>query len=140
MLRGGRRLATSNSPSDSARPVSTNSDCDSERKKTGRDTVHLREVGFLRFGVLDIERGLWDYPTMSTTIADAKKRVVISPARPGDVFDIQKQAEGCFLLVRMERPEPAIPKSRQQCLRAIDASPLQPRMTWEQLRRLTRDS
>ena len=76
---------------------------------------------------------------MSTTTVDAKKRVVIPPARPGDVFDIQKQSEGCFLLVRMERPEPATHKSRRECLSAIDASPLQPRMPWEQLRRLTRE-
>ena len=76
---------------------------------------------------------------MSTTIADAKKRIVLPSARLGDVFDIQKQAEGCFLLVRLERPEPAGHKSRRDSLRAIAASPLRPRMTWEQLRRLTRE-
>ena len=88
---------------------------------------------------LDMNRGVWDDPTMSTAIADAKKRVVIPRARPGDVFDIQMQTEGCFLFVRMERPEPAVHKNRRECLKAISASPLRPRMTWELLRRLTRE-
>jgi hypothetical protein len=88
---------------------------------------------------LDIEGGRWENPTMSTTTADAKKRVVVPTARPGDVFDIQKQTEGCFLLVRLERPEPVIRKSRRECLKAIDSLPLQPSMSWEELRRLTRE-
>jgi hypothetical protein len=39
----------------------------------------------------------------------------------------------------MERPEPMVHMSRQECLRAIDTSPLHPRISWDQLRRLTRE-
>ena len=76
---------------------------------------------------------------MSTTIADAKKRIVLPSARSGDVFDVQKQAEGRFLIVRLERPEPTGRKNRRECLRAIAAAPLRPKMTWEALRQLTRE-
>jgi len=35
---------------------------------------------------------------MSTSTVDSKKRVVSPGGRPGDIFDIQQQAEGRFLL------------------------------------------
>lgn len=44
---------------------------------------------------------------MAIAIADAKKRVVLPTAKPGDVFDIQEQGEGRLLLVRLERPAPS---------------------------------
>ena len=70
---------------------------------------------------------------------DAKKRLVLPEALPGDVFDVQKWGEGRFLLVKLERPRPRKRMTREQCLRAMAASPLCPRMTWEQLRSVTRD-
>lgn len=82
---------------------------------------------------------LWDYPTVPTTTADKKKRVVLPVARPGDVFDVQQQGEGKLLLVRLVRPEPKARMSRLACLRAISAAPLRPRMNWDELRRLTRE-
>ena len=72
-------------------------------------------------------------------IADSKKRVVLPTAKPGDVFDIQSQGEGQFLLMRLARPEPNRRMSRAQCLRAISAAPLRPRLGWESLRTLTRE-
>jgi hypothetical protein len=80
----------------------------------------------------------WDYPTMTTT-ADSKKRIVLPVARPGDVFDIQRQGEGQFVLLRLTRPEPEARLTRAQCLRAIDAAPLHPKMDWATLRELTRE-
>ena len=74
-----------------------------------------------------------------TTTADSKKRVVLPLARPGDVFDVQLQGEGQFMLVRLARPEPKARLTRAQCLRAIDAAPLHPKVTWETLRELTRE-
>jgi hypothetical protein len=42
-----------------------------------------------------------------TLIADGKKRVTLpKPAKPGDAFDCVLQ-EGRFVLVKLERPEPA---------------------------------
>ena len=82
---------------------------------------------------------MWDIPTMSTYRVDTKKRIVIPGGRPGDVFDIQQQAEGRFLLIRLEKPQRADRMSKKACLDAMRKAPLQPTMTWEKLRELTRE-
>ena len=87
---------------------------------------------------VDAGHGKWDYPTVTTT-ADSKKRIVLPVARPGDVFDIQRQGDGRFVLLRLTRPEPEARLTRAQCLRAMDAAPLQPKMDWATLRELTRE-
>lgn len=74
-----------------------------------------------------------------TTTADAKKRIVLPTARPGDVFDIQRFGESQFMLVRLVRPEPKARLTRTQCLRAIASRPLRLKMDWEKLRGLTRE-
>ncbi|MGA8054170.1 MAG: hypothetical protein WCA12_09990 [Burkholderiales bacterium] len=82
---------------------------------------------------------MWDYPTMGICTVDSKKRIVLPDGRPGDVFDVQQQAEGRFLLVRLEKPEPAQRMSKKACLEAMRKAPLRPTMTWEKLRELTRE-
>jgi bifunctional DNA-binding transcriptional regulator/antitoxin component of YhaV-PrlF toxin-antitoxin module len=81
----------------------------------------------------------WDNPTMSTSKVDAKKRIVLPKGRPGDVFDIQQQAEGRYLLVRLEKPKAVTRISRETCLEAMAKAPLKPTMTWEELKRRTRE-
>ena len=77
---------------------------------------------------------------MSTVITDAKKRVVLSAAHPGDVFDVRAMPDGQFVLMRLIRPpETAKRPSRAECLRRIAAQPLQPRMDWQELKVLTRE-
>ena len=76
---------------------------------------------------------------MSATRADAKKRVVIPGAKPGDVFDIQRQGDERYVLVRLHRPEVTSGKSRAACLEAMSHSPLRLTLAWEQLRQLTRE-
>lgn len=76
---------------------------------------------------------------MSTSKVDSKKRIVLPNGRPGDVFDIQQQADGRFLLVRLEKPERSEPMSKQECLEAMNRAPLRLTMTWEELRKLTRE-
>jgi hypothetical protein len=76
---------------------------------------------------------------MPVITADKKKRVVIPVARPGDVFDVQQQGDGQILLVRLVRPKTKPRMSRSDCLRAIAAAPLCPRLEWDKLRRLTRE-
>jgi hypothetical protein len=83
---------------------------------------------------------VWDYPTMAITTADNKKRVIIPGARPGDIFDVQQQGEERVVLVRLVKPKPNARMTRAESLRAIAARPLQPKMTWKELRRLTRES
>lgn len=74
-----------------------------------------------------------------TTRADSKKRIVLSAASPGDVFDIQDLGDGRFTLVRLARPEPRARLTRTQCLQAIAAAPLHSKMDWATLRGLTRE-
>lgn len=76
---------------------------------------------------------------MATSTLDSKKRIVLPDGRPGDVYDIQKEDEGRFVLVRLEKPEPRVRKSRKACLAAMRKAPLRPTMSWEELRKLTRE-
>jgi hypothetical protein len=82
---------------------------------------------------------MWDNPTMSTYKVDTKKRIVLPAGRPGDVFDIQQQAEGRFLLIRLEKPESSKQMSKKACLEAMRKAPLRPTLTWEKLREMTRE-
>ena len=81
----------------------------------------------------------WDHPTMKIARADTKKRVVIPGAEPGDVFDVQRDGEERYVLVRLHRPAARPRMSRQDCLDAISRSSLSPTLPWEALRRLTRE-
>jgi hypothetical protein len=76
---------------------------------------------------------------MPTSTADAKRRVVLPAAKPGDVFEVQSLGEGRLLLVRLERPAPAPRLSKSRCLAAMRSAPLRPQMTWEALRAMTRE-
>ncbi|HSL83438.1 MAG TPA: hypothetical protein VLF66_11725 [Thermoanaerobaculia bacterium] len=70
------------------------------------------------------------------TEADSSGRVVLPGAEPGDVYEVQEQGKGRYLLVRLQSKTKM---SREECLRAIDDHPLHFRMTWEELVRLTRE-
>jgi hypothetical protein len=74
-----------------------------------------------------------------TTKTDSKKRVVLPGANPGDIYDVQEQEVGRYVLVRLERPAPKAGMSRKACLRAMDNRPLHLAMSWEELERLTRE-
>ena len=82
---------------------------------------------------------MWDNPTMSISIIDSKKRIVLQDGRPGDVFEIQQQAEGRFLLIRLEKPERAVRMTKKACMEAMRKAPLRSTMNWEKLRQLTRE-
>jgi hypothetical protein len=76
---------------------------------------------------------------MTIATADAKRRIVLPGAKAGDIFDIQKHGEGQFTLVRLQRLEPPVRKSREDVLRAIAEDPLRPTMSWYDLRQITRE-
>jgi len=76
---------------------------------------------------------------MGVSKVDAKKRIVLPRGKPGDVFDIQQQAEGRYLLVRLEKPQSDQRISKAECLKAMRDAPLRPTMTWEELRKETRE-
>ena len=75
---------------------------------------------------------------MKAVRADIKRRVVIPGAKPGDVFDIQRQGDERFVLVRLHRPDEVRGVSREACLDAMAREPLNTTLSWEQLRRITR--
>lgn len=74
-----------------------------------------------------------------TSKVDAKRRVVVPGARPGEVFDVQRVEEGRILLVRLERPEFRPEKTQGECLAAMDKASLTPAVSWKELKNLTRD-
>jgi hypothetical protein len=76
---------------------------------------------------------------MSTSTVDTKKRIVLPEGRPGDVFDIQQQAEGRFMLIRLEKPKRTKQMSKKACLDAMRKAPLRLAISWEKLRELTRE-
>jgi hypothetical protein len=73
-----------------------------------------------------------------TLTADAKKRVVIPGAVPGDVFACEQTEQG-VLLKRVYRPKPRKKLTKQQALRAIRGWKSLRGLTWEELRKLTRE-
>ena len=82
------------------------------------------------------QAGKGDNPPMLTTRADEKRRVTLPDAKPGDRFEIRRPGNGDFILVRLPR-EPRM--SRAESLEAMAKTPFRMRMSWEELRRLTRE-
>lgn len=76
---------------------------------------------------------------MSTSTADAKRRIVLPGASPGDVYDVQRVNENQVVLVKLQRPSPSKKANKQDVLRAISNSPLHPTKSWEELKNITRE-
>ena len=76
---------------------------------------------------------------MKAVRADTKRRVVTPGARPGDIFDIQRQGDERYVLVRLHRPTEAPRMTREACIEAMSQSPLNPTLSWEELRGITRE-
>lgn len=76
---------------------------------------------------------------MKTVTADQKRRVPLPGAEPGDVFDVQITQEGSYVLEKLIRPSRLERPSAEQVRRALQAAPLTPSLSWEELRRQTRE-
>ena len=80
---------------------------------------------------------------MPMTRADEKRRVTLPDVTPGDVFEIRSPGNGDFLLVRQPSPASRARMSRRmsraECLDAMVKNPLKMRLTWQELRQLTRE-
>jgi len=75
---------------------------------------------------------------MDLSKVDSKKRIVLPKGQPGDVYYIEEQSEDRILLVKLQKPEhPHL--SKEDALAAMEANPICPTMSWEQLRSLTRE-
>jgi hypothetical protein len=73
-----------------------------------------------------------------TLTADAKKRVVIPGAAPGDVFAYE-HTDNAVILRRVYREAPRKKLTKKQALKAIRSWKFKPAMSWEELRALTRE-
>ncbi len=76
---------------------------------------------------------------MKTVTADQKRRVSLPNAEPGDVFDVQITREGTYVLEKLVRPSRPERLSADQVRRALETSPLTPALSWDELRRQTRE-
>lgn len=76
---------------------------------------------------------------MSISIVDSKKRIVLQSGQPGDVFEIQQQTEGRFVLIRLEKPERTVRMTKKASMQAMRKAPLRSTVTWDKLRQLTRE-
>ena len=75
---------------------------------------------------LAIARFWWDNPLM-TVIADAKRRVVLPPVKPGDRFDVQLSANGKLVLTPLipdERPSRVKLVRKHGYLVAVSSRPI----------------
>lgn len=76
---------------------------------------------------------------MSTVKLDAQRRLELASGEPGEEYEIQPQGEGRYLLIRVERQVPASSLTKDELLERIRSTPLQPTLSWEELRKLTRE-
>jgi hypothetical protein len=73
-----------------------------------------------------------------TLTADAKKRVVLPGAAPGDVFSCEQKGHE-VILRRIYREQPQRRLTKAQALKAVRSLKFKPAMSWEKLRALTRE-
>ena len=73
-----------------------------------------------------------------TLTADSKKRVVLPGAAPGDVFACEQNGPE-LVLRRIYREAPRKKLTKAQALKAIRKWKLKPAMSWEELRKFTRE-
>ena len=76
---------------------------------------------------------------MSTSTADAKRRIVLPGASPGDIYDVQRINEDQIVLVKLQHPPPPKQAKKQDVLQAISRFPLHPTKNWAKLKNLTRE-
>lgn len=80
----------------------------------------------------------WDYPTMKITTIDTKRRVVLPGAVPGESYAVRKPAPGHYELARVI-PAPRKKPTAKELDALLVSARLTPKMSWAELRRLTRE-
>ena len=72
-------------------------------------------------------------------IADDKKRVRLPAAHPRDVYHPETLTRDLIVLRRIEPPKPKKRMTRAQIEQAIENSPIKFNVSYEELRKLTRE-
>ena len=88
---------------------------------------------------VDIRRGEWDIPTMTVRLVDSKRRIVLGDARPGQAYSVTEESDGRIVLTRLEPVRTTPRLSFDECRDAIEAAPLHPAVSWDELREVTRE-
>ena len=83
--------------------------------------------------------GEWDIPTMRVRIVDSKRRIVLGAALPGQAFGVAEESDGRIVLTRLEPVRSTRQMSFDECRAAIEAAPLRPALSWDELREVTRE-
>jgi hypothetical protein len=77
---------------------------------------------------------------MSIVRTDAKKRISLPGSCPGEVYEIVNEEPGRYSLIRLVAPPKKKPRTPSEVKKAVERAPLKPTMTWDQLRKLTRET
>jgi len=88
---------------------------------------------------VDTTRPMWEIPTMKTVTSDEKRRIRLGDIGPREVFQVTRPDADRWLLTRLHPPAPPKPMTRAEVKRAIQARALTMKMTWEELRKITRE-
>ena len=76
---------------------------------------------------------------MKIATVDAKRRLVLPRARPGDSFAIKETDPGHYQLTKVIPAPRKTSRSDREIDSALAAAALTPKMSWEQLRSMTRE-
>ena len=76
---------------------------------------------------------------MITLRADDKKRIRIPAVRPGDVYHPETLTRDLIVLRRIEPPKPKKRMTAAEIERAIKNSPIKFNVSYDELRKLTRE-
>lgn len=75
---------------------------------------------------------------MKIQTVDSKKRLVLSGAKPGEAYAVRQTSSGHYELAKVvptQKPKP----TPEELDAMLDAAPLEPKMSWKELRTLTRE-
>lgn len=81
---------------------------------------------------------LWEFPTVKVQTIDAKRRLVLPGAKPGECYAVRESAPGHHELARVV-PAPKPRPTPEQLDALLVSAALTPKMSWDELRTLTRE-
>jgi len=76
---------------------------------------------------------------MTTVTSDEKQRVRLGDIGPEEVFQVTRPDPDHWLLTRLHSPAALKRMTRSEVKRALHEHPLRMKMTWEELRAMTRE-
>ena len=75
---------------------------------------------------------------MKVSIIDTKRRLILPGAKPGEAYAVREVASGHYEVAKVIPVSPSKP-TPEELDALFDTAPLTPKMSWEDLRSLTRE-